>query len=45
VLKNDRRAIFTAAAHAERAAAFLHGLQPKPETADEPEAESIRAAA
>jgi antirestriction protein ArdC len=24
VLKNDRRAIFTAAAHAERAAAFLH---------------------
>ncbi len=29
VLKNDRRAIFTAAAHAERAAAFLHGLQPQ----------------
>ena len=28
VLKNDKRAIFTAAAHAERAAAFLHGLQP-----------------
>lgn len=27
VLKNDKRAIFTAAAHAERAAAFLHGLQ------------------
>ncbi len=26
-LKNDKRAIFTAAAHAERAAAFLHGLQ------------------
>jgi antirestriction protein ArdC len=24
VLRNDRRAIFTAAAHAERAAAFLH---------------------
>jgi antirestriction protein ArdC len=29
VLKNDRRAIFTAAAHAERAAAFLHSLQPQ----------------
>jgi antirestriction protein ArdC len=29
VLKSDRRAIFTAAAHAERAAAFLHGLQPQ----------------
>jgi antirestriction protein ArdC len=28
VLKNDKRAIFTAAAHAERAAGFLHGLQP-----------------
>jgi antirestriction protein ArdC len=28
VLKNDKRAIFTAAAHAERAAAFLHDLQP-----------------
>jgi antirestriction protein ArdC len=27
VLKNDKRAIFTAAAHAERAAAFLNGLQ------------------
>jgi len=27
VLKNDKRAIFTAAAHAERAAGFLHGLQ------------------
>lgn len=31
VLKNDKRAIFTAAAHAQRAADFLHGLQPKPE--------------
>lgn len=29
VLKNDKRAIFTAAAHAERATAFLHGLQPE----------------
>jgi antirestriction protein ArdC len=28
VLKNDKRAIFTAAAHAERACGFLHGLQP-----------------
>jgi antirestriction protein ArdC len=27
-LKNDRRAIFTAAAHAQRAADYLHGLQP-----------------
>jgi antirestriction protein ArdC len=29
VLKSDRRAIFTAAAHAERAAAFLHAKQPQ----------------
>ena len=29
VLKQDKRAIFTAAAHAQRAADFLHGLQPK----------------
>ena len=29
VLKNDNRAIFTAAAHAERACGFLHGVQPK----------------
>jgi antirestriction protein ArdC len=28
VLKADKRAIFTAAAHAQRAADFLHGLQP-----------------
>jgi antirestriction protein ArdC len=28
VLKNDKRAIFTAAAHAQRAADFLHALQP-----------------
>ena len=27
VLKNDKRAIFSAAAHAQRAADFLHGLQ------------------
>jgi antirestriction protein ArdC len=29
VLRNDKRFIFTAAAHAQRAADFLHGLQPK----------------
>jgi len=29
VLKNDKRAIFTAAAHAQRAVDFLHGLQDK----------------
>jgi antirestriction protein ArdC len=28
VLSNDKRAIFQAAAHAQRAVAFLHGLQP-----------------
>ena len=27
-LKNDKRAIFSAAAHAQRAADYLHGLQP-----------------
>ncbi len=31
VLKQDRRAIFTAASHAQRAADFLHGLQPEPQ--------------
>jgi antirestriction protein ArdC len=30
VLKDDTRAIFTAAAHAQRAADFLNGLQPQP---------------
>jgi antirestriction protein ArdC len=35
VLKNDKRAIFTTAAHAERAVTFLHGLQPKPAEARE----------
>lgn len=30
VLKNDKRAIFQAAAHAQRAADYLHELQPKP---------------
>jgi antirestriction protein ArdC len=28
VLKDDKRAVFTAASHAQRAADFLHGLQP-----------------
>ena len=28
VLKDDKRAIFTAAAHAQRAADYLNGLQP-----------------
>jgi antirestriction protein ArdC len=28
VLKDDKRAIFTAAAHAQKAADFLDGLQP-----------------
>jgi antirestriction protein ArdC len=27
-LKEDKRAIFSVAAHAQRAADFLHGLQP-----------------
>jgi len=44
VLKNDKRAIFTAASHAERAAAFLHGLQPQAQAAEEPE-DDMRAAA
>ncbi len=37
VLSNDRRAIFQAAAHAQRAVTYLHGLQPQ--------AESVREAA
>jgi len=45
VLKGDKRAIFTAAAHAERAAACLNGLQPKTETAEQPEVTDDRAAA
>lgn len=31
VLKGDKRAIISAASHAERAVAFLHGLQPNAE--------------
>lgn len=30
VLKEDKRAIFTAASHASKAAEYLHGLQPQP---------------
>jgi len=29
VLANDKRAIFQAAAHAQRAVNYLHGLQPR----------------
>jgi len=32
VLKDDKRAIFSAASHAQRAVDFLHGLQPQEET-------------
>jgi antirestriction protein ArdC len=35
VLKNDKRAIFTAASHAQKAADYLHGLQPKAATGEE----------
>jgi hypothetical protein len=28
-LKNEKRAIFSAAAHAQRAVDYLHGLQPQ----------------
>lgn len=36
VLTNDKRAIFSAAAHAQRAVAFLHGLQPAASQGCEP---------
>ena len=32
VLKEDKRAIFQAAAHAQKAVDYLHGLQPKLES-------------
>ena len=35
VLKNDKRAIFTAASHAQKAADYLHGLQPQAATGEE----------
>ena len=40
VLKDDKRAIFTASSHAQRAATYLHDLQPNPpmpEAEDQPE--------
>jgi antirestriction protein ArdC len=47
VLKDDKRFIFTAAGHAQRAADFLHGLQPRQASgeASAAEAEEERAAA
>jgi antirestriction protein ArdC len=42
VLKEGKRAIFSAAAHARRTADFLHGLQPQ---AQQEETEPISAAA
>ena len=41
VLQNDKRAIFTAAAHAQKAATFLHEKQPAPFTEAEPETGDI----
>jgi|TARA_R110002074_G_scaffold326124_4_gene496436 antirestriction protein ArdC len=35
VLKEDKRAIFSAAAHAQKAADFLHGLQPAEDKAED----------
>jgi len=37
VLKEDKRAIFSAAAHAQRAAEFLHKLQPSPDPEPQPD--------
>lgn len=39
VLKGDKRAIFTAASHAQKAADFLLNLQPSPEPEPEPDRE------
>ena len=41
ILKNDKRAIFQAASHAEKAVAYLHSLQPNADT----EADELSAAA
>jgi antirestriction protein ArdC len=38
VLKNDKRAVFTAAAHAQKAVDYLHQLQPDAEAIEEGEA-------
>lgn len=35
LLSNDKRFIFSAAAHAQRAVTYLHELQPKPAEIDE----------
>jgi antirestriction protein ArdC len=40
VLKGDKRAIFTAAGHAQKAAEFLHGLQPEPQIEAQPETDA-----
>lgn len=40
VLKNDKRAIFTASGHAQRATSFLHDLQPESPKAD-PEMDQV----
>ena len=46
VLQNDRRAIFSAAAHAQRAVDFLHGRQDgPPDKADDEAADAARTAA
>lgn len=45
VLKSDRRAIFTAASHAQKAADYLHGLQPQEKHEAKPEPEEDREAA
>jgi antirestriction protein ArdC len=37
VLKEDKRAIFSAAAHAQRASDFLNSLQPQSQQQQEPE--------
>jgi antirestriction protein ArdC len=41
VLKNDKRAIFTAASHADRATGHLHGYQPPAQDADRQPAAAI----
>jgi antirestriction protein ArdC len=43
VLKGDKRFIFSAASHAQRAADFLHGLQPHQATIQHPETDQAAA--
>jgi antirestriction protein ArdC len=45
VLKNDKRAVFQAASHAERAVTFLHSLQPGAVTRHDEETEQVPVAA